>query len=77
MNLEINTANILKIIGVVITVGGLLWGLSEKFNQADERLASIEAKMDMLLEERLAKMEKDELYKRMTEILKVQPSEEE
>ena len=73
--MKIDVKVISTIIGIVVTLGGLLWALSGKFNEADIRLTSIETKLDMLLEERLIKMERNELYRRMEKSLKTKPSE--
>ena len=82
MNVEVNTANVLKTVGTVVMLGGLLWGLATKFNDAELRdkelhnyAKIIETKLDMLLEERMAKMERTELYNRMNEVLKITPSD--
>jgi len=75
-SLKINTANILKAVGLLITICGLIWGLLSKFNTAEVERMVIQAKLDMLLEERLAKMEQTELYKRMNEVLKMTPADE-
>ena len=83
MNLEINTANILKTIALIITVGGLLWGLSSKFNDSeirDKELLSyikvMEATKNILREERMSRMERTELYNRMNKILYPPASED-
>ena len=82
MNVEVNTANVLKVIGTVVMLGGLLWGLAAKFNDTELRDAKIQkyaevmnAKLNMLLEERMAKMERTELYDRMNEVLRSDPSD--
>ena len=82
-SLKINTANILKAVGLLITIGALMWGLLEKFNASeirDKELLSyikvMEAKQNILMEERMGRMERTELWNRMNEVLKMQPSDE-
>ena len=78
--ISITLGIVVTIGGVITAIGGLLWVPSEKFNtvtgKLDVRLTSIETKLDMLLEERLVKMEKSELYRRMADILKTEASKE-
>ncbi len=76
MKLEINTVLILKVIGTLISLGTLLWLLAGKFNDAEVERTFIRAKLDMLLEERMSRMERTELYNRMNEVL-TKPSSKE
>lgn len=77
--------NVSVFIGIIISVGAVLLGMLEIYisHKLDDRFDSIEnqqsangAKLNMLIEERLIKMEHTELYKRMNEIKNINPSNE-
>ncbi|KKK85821.1 hypothetical protein LCGC14_2769390 [marine sediment metagenome] len=79
MLLEFTLKTVSVGLGIIVTVGGLFLGLFEllvnsKLEDSNIRLTAIETKLDMLLEERLVEMQKSDLYRRMTESLKVAPS---
>ena len=79
MLLEFTLKTVSVGLGIIVTVGGLFLGLFEllvnsKLEDSNIRLTAIETKLDMLLEERLVQMQKSDLYRRMTESLKVAPS---
>jgi len=66
MNLE-ELLKYSKIIGTIILLGGLLWGLSSKFNDSEIRdkellmeIRILKTGQDILMEERMAKMERKE-----------------
>ncbi len=74
MKIDINT--LLKIIGTIITIGAILWGLAGEFNGARVERAELlmyikvlETGQNILMEERMVKMERTELYNRMNRIL--------
>ena len=74
MKIDINT--LLKIIGTIIAIGTIIWGLAGEFNSAKlERtellmeIRVLKTGQDILMEERMAKMERTELYNRMNRIL--------
>lgn len=80
MLLEFTLKTVSVGLGIIVTIGGLFLGLFEllvnsKLEDSNIRLTAIETKLDMLLEERLVKMQKSDLYRRMTESLKVKASE--
>ena len=83
MKVDINTAFVFKAISAVISIGTLLWLLAGKFSDAELRDAELKAyaevmnaKLSVLMEERMAKMERTELYDRFNEVLKTTPSSE-
>ena len=83
MKVDINTAFIFKTISAVISIGTLLWLLAGKFNDSeirDKELLSyikvVEAKQNILMEERMSRMERTELYFRMNKILYPPSSED-
>ena len=80
MNLE-ELLKYSKIIGTIVLLGGLIWKLSTEFGDAKVERAELkayiqvlEAKQNIMLEERMARMERTELYNRMNEVLRMQPS---
>lgn len=79
MKIDINITNISKAVGIIVAIGGPFYGLfellvAEKLQDINLKLVDIEAKQNMLLEERLIKMQKNELYERMKESLRTKPS---
>ncbi len=85
MKMDITLKNVSVFIGITIPVGAVLLGILDMYisYKLDDRFDTIEnqqsangAKLNMLIEERLAKMEQTELYKRMNEILRISPSSE-
>lgn len=87
MKVDINIKTISIAIGIAVTIGTIFLGLfelliSKKLEPIYQRLTAIETKMDMLLEERLVKMEKNDLYRRFVnqlnrenKMLKTTPSQ--
>ncbi len=79
MLLELTLKTVSVGLGIIVMAGGMFLGLFEllvnsKLEDSNLRLTAIETKLDMLLEERLVEMQKSDLYRRMTESLKVTAS---
>lgn len=73
MKVEINTALISKILGVIITLTTIVWAVAGEFSALRIMVARLEVKVDILLEEREAERDREALYKRFNEI-KTTPS---
>ena len=80
MKADITLKGVSIIIGITISVGGILLGMldlyiSHKLSDIRELQTANGAKLNMLIEERLVKMERTNLYLRMEKTLKMSASD--